>query len=352
MNRSTNSPSTIVIHQPRGGIWRVVTWVGWLGFFICLGLLIANFTLKDFSLLPNGGMREHFHSGNTNAKSKIAIVSVAGVIGDGHGFVKSQIDRIRKDKDVKAVVLRVNSPGGTVYGSDFIYHHLKKLRDERNLPFVVSMGGIATSGGYYVSMVVGNQEDSIYAEPTTTTGSIGVIMPHYDLSGLLKRFDVKNDAISSHPRKQMLSMTRAIPPEHREILQRHVDELFGRFKLIVQEGRPQFRADAAQLDTLATGEMFTAGQAVENGLVDKIGFIEDAIERAMELAKLDKDQSQVVNYSRQPTVVDMLGLIRSQPTKLDLTSALELSAPRAYYLSSSLPPLVQSPLRLPEELVD
>ncbi len=124
---------------------------------------------------------------------------------EGDGFVKRQIDRVRKDAQVKAVVVRIDSPGGTVTGSDYIYHHLKKLREDRSLPLVVSMGSIAASGGYYIAMAVGDQEKSIFAEPTTTTGSIGVIVPHYDLSGLMARYDVRDDSISSHPRKQILS---------------------------------------------------------------------------------------------------------------------------------------------------
>src|SRR5688500_19769660 len=107
---------------------------------------------------------------------------------EGDGFVKRQIDRIREDENVKAIVVRVDSPGGTVTGSDYIYHHLKKLRKEKNVPIVVSMGGMAASGGYYVSMAVGDEKDTIFAEPTCETGSIGVILPHYDLSGLMARY--------------------------------------------------------------------------------------------------------------------------------------------------------------------
>ena len=161
-----------------------------------------------------------------------------GVIMDGDGFVKQQIDRVRQDDMCKAVVVRVDSPGGTVTGSDYIYHHLKRLREERQIPLVVSMGSVAASGGYYVSMAVGDQERSIFAEPTTTTGSIGVIMPHYDISGLLKQFQIEDDSIASHPRKQLLSMTRPMSDEDREIIQDYIDDSFSRFKEIVKSGRP------------------------------------------------------------------------------------------------------------------
>ena len=104
------------------------------------------------------GIRERFHSGAEGGRDKVAVISVRGIILEGDGFVKRQIDRVRQDERVKAVVVRVDSPGGTVTGSDYIYHHLKKLREERNIPLVVSMGSIAASGGYYISMAVGDQE--------------------------------------------------------------------------------------------------------------------------------------------------------------------------------------------------
>ena len=204
------------------------------------------------------------------------------------------------------------------------------------------MGSIAASGGYYVSMAVGDQKKSIYAEPTTTTGSIGVIIPHYDVSGLMARYDVKDDSIASHPRKQMLAMTRPIPEEHRELLQAYVNESFDRFKEIVKQGRPMFRNDDSVLNELATGEIFTATKAKEAGLVDEIGFLEAAIDRAMELAHLDTSNTSVVRYLRPASLFDVAGLVMSKPQQPDLSALLELTSPRAYYLASSMPPLLAS----------
>ncbi|MCB9922517.1 MAG: signal peptide peptidase SppA [Planctomycetaceae bacterium] len=316
--------------------------LGWMAFGLCAIFLIGQLvTLSDY-FDTSGGITEKYHSGATFADSKVAIISITGVIMDGEGYAKSQIDRVREDESVKAVVVRVDSPGGTVTGSDYIFHHLNKLRQEKGIPLVVSMGSIAASGGYYVSMAVGDQEKSIYAEPTTTTGSIGVIIPHYDVSGLMARYDVKDDSIASHPRKQMLAMTRPIPEEHRELLQAYVDESFGRFKEIVKLGRPAFREDDAALDELATGEIFTATKAKEAGLVDEIGFLEAAIDRAMELARLDTSNTSVVKYLRPATLFDVSGLMMSRNQHPDLSALLELTSPRAYYLASSMPPLVAS----------
>ena len=261
---------------------------------------------------------------------------------EGDGFVKKQIDRVKKDKSVRAVVLRINSPGGTVTGSDYIHHHLVKLRNEKKIPIVASMGSMAASGGYYVTMAVGDQENSIYAEPTTTTGSIGVIIPHYDVTGLMEKYGIKNDSIASHPRKQMLSMTRELEPEDRKIIEEYLDETFQRFKEIVRSGRPALAENDARLTELATGEIFTATQAQRHGLVDTIGFVEDAVDRAIELANLDKNSVRVVRFAKPSSLFDLASTSSSGFSQLDPRTLLELTIPRAYYLMTSLPGRVQS----------
>lgn len=339
------APQHIIVHHKTGSLLgRLFAWAGWAGFLFC-GILIISMSVAMSDYFDTSeGITEKYHSGDEFSFSvdKVAIINVSGVIMDGQGYVKKQIDRVRKDDAVKAIVVRVDSPGGTVTGSDYIYHHLKELREELDIPLVVSMGSMATSGGYYVAMAVGDQEKAIYAEPTTTTGSIGVIIPHYDLSGLMDRFDVKDDSIASHPRKQMLSMTRPIPEEHREILQGHVNEMFDRFKDIVKEGRPKFKSDEPALVALATGEIFSANQAQKLGLVDEIGFLEEAISRAVELAGLDADMVRTVEYERPVSLFDFPGLAQARQPSLDLATLLDLSAPRAYYLATSLPTLITS----------
>ena len=336
------APTQVIIYQ-QGWFSRIAGWLGWTGFAICSMILIGQWvTLGDY-FDTTGGIEEKFVQGEDYADDKVAVLSIEGVIMEGDGFVKQQIDRIREDENVKAIVVRVDSPGGTVTGSDYIYHHLSKLRDEKGIPVVVSMGSIAASGGYYVSMVVGDQEGSIYAEPTTTTGSIGVIIPHYDLSGLMARFDVKDDSIATHERKQMLAMTRPIPEEHREIIKKHLDAMFTRFKSIIKEGRPKFEKDGEALDKLATGEVFTTDQAIEYGLVDKVGFVEDAIDRALELAKLDKSKTRVIKYKRPSELFDFYGVAQArQNAGFGLPQLLDLAAPRGWYLATSLPAIATS----------
>lgn len=333
-------PPHITIQTGSSLLQRVLCWLGWAGCLIFLMLFAGlSYSLREYFDTTHG-IQERYHSGTKHARDKIAVITVDGVILEGRGFVKHQIDRVRDDENVKAVVVRVNSPGGTITGSDYIHHHLAKLRQEKKVPMVVSMGGVAASGGYYLAMAVGDQPKSIYAEPTTTTGSIGVIVPHYDLSGLLTKFNVKDDSIVSHPRKQLLAMTRPVSDEDRKILQAYVNEAFGRFKDIVQGGRPVFRKAPQKLDELATGEIFTAQQAQNHGLIDEIGFIEDAIERALELAKLDKDQTRVVEYKPPPSLLDLPWIGEASAEQSALALLLELNTPRAYYLATTLPPLI------------
>lgn len=335
------APQPIIIqHNSSGSIlWRIAAAIGWLGLLFCIPIILVQAVSSANYYNTTEGVDEKFHSGSKTASDKIAVINVKGVIMEGEGYVRKQIDLVREDKNVKAVVVRVDSPGGTVTGSDYILHHLKKLKEERDIPLVVSMGSIATSGGYYVAMAVGEQEDSIFAEPTTTTGSIGVIIPHYDLSALMKDLKIEDDSIMSHPRKQMLSMTRDMPEEHREILQEYVTQAFTRFKEIVMDGRPEYKKHPEKLDELATGEIFTAGQALDSGLVDKIGFVEEAIERAAELAGIDAEKTRIVTF-KEPVALFDLGLAQGRALSWD--KMLELSAPKAYYLSSYLPPIVSS----------
>jgi len=291
---------------------------------------------------PPGGPQEKYHSLSKTAKKKIAVIRVSGTILEGDGFIKKQIDQVRQDDNVVGVVLRINSPGGTVTGSDYLYHYLGKLVEERKLPLVVSMGSMCASGGYYLAMAVGDQAEAIFAEPTTWTGSIGVVIPHYDLSGLLARYDVKDDSIASHKYKLMGSPTRLLSAkdraEERALLQTLVDKSFGRFKDIVRHGRPKFRNDNGALDNVATGQIFTAQQALELGLVDKIGFIERAIERVAKLAGQDPAKLRCVKYDKPPlSLGTLLGTSLGRPPKaagIDLRCLLQLTAPRAYYLWS------------------
>ena len=156
----------------------------------------------------------------------------------------------------------------------------------------------------------------------------------------------KDDSIASHERKQMLSMTRELAPEHRLLIQEYIDESFLRFKQIVKQGRPVFRdgtediTDKATGTDLATGEMFSAQKAKKYQLVDEIGFLDEALDRAATLANLEPASVRIVQYQKPVSLLNITGLAQQQANGNRLQTLLELSAPRAYYLTTSLPALI------------
>lgn len=335
-------PITRVILE-QGGLWgRWGTRIAWsiAGLSLLAALASAGANAQYFQ--RDAKVVEKYHSLSRVAIGKVAIVDVSGAIMGGQGFTRSQLDRIEEDESVKAIVLRVDSPGGTVSGSDEIHYRLATLAKKRDLPVVVSMGGIAASGGYYIAMANGGRENVIFAEPATLTGSIGVIIPHFDLSKLMKKLDVEDDSIASGPLKEMLSPTKQRTPElaarERKILQSLVDEMFGRFKEIVKQGRPKLDDD--ELATVATGQIFTAKQALAAGLIDTIGFLEDAVARAVELAGLTESTARAVKYSRPRGLLDEVLGSSSPGARLTLESFAEWTTPRAWYLCSWWPALL------------
>lgn len=341
VDEHAKGPIRVVIEQPRSSLLaRGARWAFTIVFVIfLLGSLRSYFDDGDSSEIL-----ERWHSLSRLATDKVAIITVEGAILGEEGFAKKQIDHVREDDHVKAVVLRVDSPGGTVTGSDYLYHHLQKLTREKKIPLVVSMGSMAASGGYYIAMAVGDKENTIFAEPTTWTGSIGVIIPHYDLSGLLEKFNVQDDSIASNPLKMMGSPTRRfaepLKAEEQKILQSLVDSSFEGFKEIVLASRSALRSDKAMQDVVFTGRIFTARQAQENHLVDQLGFVEDAIDRAIELASLQKDEVRVVKYTHPVGLLEQMLLgPQSKARKLDMASVLELTAPKAFYMSTWMPGL-------------
>lgn len=345
----TLPPPPIVLQQ-KGGLFGRFGKFLWIALALSILLNISQRVAYQDYFAPTEKIQEKYFARAKHARDKVAVIRVEGAILKGDGFVKHQIDQVRKDPHVKAVVLRINSPGGTVTASDYLYHHLKEMLRERELPAVVSMGGLCASGGYYVAMAVGQEKDCLFAEPTTWTGSIGVIIPHYDVSELLAHWHVKDDSIASGPLKQLGSPTRALTDadkaREQKILQAMVDETFARFKKVVLGGRPALDGNAKTFEKVTTGQVFTANQALRYGLVDRIGFLEDAIDRAIAMGKLDKDKVRVVKYTRQvPGVLEMLIGTQSRASVwpgMELGRLLDLASPRPYYLCTWLPALLSS----------
>ena len=212
---------------------------------------------------------------------RIAVIKLEGVILDPEPIAR-RIESCREDSSIKGLVLRVDSPGGAVGASQEIYRALERFKTSGK-PLVVSMGNVAASGGYYVSLPA----DFIYANEGTITGSIGVIIQHMDYKNLLDRVGVKTTAIKTGKFKDSLSPFRELTPEEKEYLQSTVQDAYQQFIDSILKYRGK-KIEKEKLLSVADGRVFTGRKAKELGLVDEIGNLQDAIERAKTMAKVPK----------------------------------------------------------------
>lgn len=222
---------------------------------------------------------------------KIAVIHLDGVIVGGRGqsglFGESggtdqlirQLHQARDDDEVRAVVLRINSPGGSAPAAQEVGEELIKLRDSGKI-VVTSMGDMAASGGYWLAAC----SDRIYANPTTLTGSIGVYIPYANWEELFKKVGIQQEKIKSGPHKDILSPDRPMTAEERQMVQQMVDDIYGQFIQVVAEGRSMTPERVRQL---ADGRVYTGSQAKELGLVDELGNLYDAIDGAAAMAGLE-----------------------------------------------------------------
>jgi len=205
--------------------------------------------------------------------------------------VREALRKAERDDDIRGVIVRVNSPGGTVTASDIIHHEIRTYRERGKVPVTACIMGIGASGGYYVAVAA----DRIYAHPTSVVGSIGVLAVKLNVAGLLSKIGVSEQTVKSGDKKDMMSPFRDVSPEERRILQSIIDGMQGRFLDAVRTGRGD-RLDRKELASLADGRVFTAEQALAAKLVDRIGYLDDAI-GAMK-KDLGLEQARIVTYDR------------------------------------------------------
>lgn len=229
-------------------------------------------------------------SGETNdlGRPGVAVVNVEGVILDSSVYLES-LRLIRRNDSVKAVVVRINSPGGAVAASQEIYEEVGRLGER--LPVVASMGNVAASGGYYVACAA----DAIYANPGTVTGSIGVIAQFANYGQLLEWARIDVEVVKSGKMKDVGSPLRGMSEEERAYLQGLMDEVHGQFKGAVAESR---KIDRAKVESFSDGRIVTGAAARELGLVDETGTLETAVAEARRLAGLE-DDAPVVEYPKR-----------------------------------------------------
>lgn len=259
---------------------------------------IKSISLADYAKLKN--------TAELKAKNKVAVIYAEGNIVDGSGkqqvagdrFAKI-ISKVRKDSTVKAVVLRVNSPGGSVLASEKIKTELDLLRQDK--PLIASYGDYAASGGYWISANC----DKIYANETTLTGSIGVFSMIPDLSGTIKnKLHITITPVNSNRHADMYNGTRALDKAETAYMQASVENIYDKFVALVAAGRDM---TVPEVDNIAQGRVWSGTDALENGLVDEIGTIEDAISyAAIAVSESGLDDVQIVEYPKPMTTLDII----------------------------------------------
>jgi protease IV len=233
---------------------------------------------------------------------KIAIIDVDGTMvnerqdsllrtGDNPVSVFiEKLDKAAADSDVKAVVLRINSPGGTVVATDIMYHSLQEFKNKTGKPVVVCIMDMGCSGAYYLACAA----DGIMAQPSSVVGNIGTIFQTFSVSGTLDKIGIKTSTIKSGELKDIASPLHELNQKEKDVLQGIIGEMFKQFVTAVHEGRKNISEQ--KLTDLTDGRVFTGQQALSNGLIDKVGYMSDAIEWAKEMASVEK--ASVVIYHR------------------------------------------------------
>jgi len=233
---------------------------------------------------------------------RIALIRVEGLITDSKD-VTEELKEYVKNPSIKAIVLRVDSPGGAVGPAQEIYEEVKKAVAKKKV--LVSMGTVAASGGYYIA----SPATRIIANPGTLTGSIGVIMEIPNISGLMDKLGIKTEVVKSGRHKDIASIFRGIGKEDRDILQGVLDNVHMQFIKAVSEGRNMPRSD---VERIADGRVFTGEQALKVGLVDELGNLEDTVQDAAKLSGI-KGEPVMVSKKERFSIID---LIRGVPKEL------------------------------------
>ena len=275
------------------------------GLLLALGLAVLQTACISIDLLGDAADAPLEESVVAGAKGpKILLVEVDGMISNAEAAasffglpsdsmvarVHEVLDRARGDSAVAGILLRVDSPGGTATASDQIYTEIDRFKRERGIPVVAQLLGTAASGGYYVAMAA----DAVQAHPTTVVGSIGVIFSSLNFAGLMDKLGIADQTITGGEFKDIGSPFRPLTDVERAQLQSIVDDLHGRFKEVVERGRPDLTPE--QVDALANGRIYSARQARENGLVDSIGTLREAVRMLAD--RIGAPSVRVVAYHR------------------------------------------------------
>jgi protease-4 len=312
----------------RGSFWKIF-WGIFTGFSVLVNIILVLLLISMVAVaITKGGVgliEKQVRKGD--AESKIAVINIRGVIDD-ENFVKfeKQIKTAQKDKAVKGLIIRINSPGGSVSASDRIYHEIRKYRSDTNKPAVAFMQQLAASGGYYAAAGC----EQIVAEPTAITGSIGVISGYAVVQGLLEeKLGITPVIVKAGEKKDWPSSFRPASPEQKEYLQeRLVQPAYQRFVEIIDDSREQLTAE--EVKKIADGSIYQAQQALELKLIDDVGYMDKAIETAEKSAGIEN--AKVVEYEQPFSLKQALSPSFGGAFNIDSSKIFELATPKIMYL--------------------
>ena len=265
-------------------------------------------------------------------EEKILVVQVKGIIWDERkeGFILSgpsmlqeivsHLRKAEKDSDIKALILKIDSPGGTVTASDIIYNELIRFKEKTGIKIVAVMMDLAASGGYYISLPA----DYIVAHPTTVTGSVGVLFPRWQAYGLMEKIGVRRDVSKSGKYKDMGSPFREPTEEEIKIFQGLIDGLNNRFIALVKKHR---RLTPEAVEEVSTARVFLADDALQVGLIDEVGYLADAIEQSKAMANLSQE-ARIITYRRVEQPDDNMYNTATTQLSTRPLSLIDLGLPR------------------------
>jgi len=262
--------------------------------------------------------------GTLGGRGDLAVVTVKGPIFESKEIV-DQLDRVEKNDDIKGLILRIDSPGGAVGPSQEIYEAVKRLKKTKKV--IATLGGVAASGGYYIAVAA----DKIVANPGTITGSIGVLMDYTNIEDLLGYLKIHAELITAGKLKDVGSPLRPLTPEDRAFLQSILDNMHQQFKTAVKEGRG---FDQAKIDQIADGRIYTGQQALQIGLIDRLGNQQVAVDVAKEILELKDDPKLLYPKKKKMNILDLLldGDLENRALKLFYS----LREGRALYLTKGI----------------
>ncbi|MFA6290371.1 MAG: signal peptide peptidase SppA [Victivallales bacterium] len=293
-----------------------------VGFYAAESAFTGMTDVSPFETKKNKFVEE-LVEGNHFASNKVAVIDIKGVIMNADGgfyqianskTICDQLDQARDDSKVKAVILRLDTPGGEVTAADIIHHKVMQLKDE-NIKVVACMESVAASGGYYIAVA----SDYIIAHRLTTTGSIGVIIETFNYQSLFNKIGLQAEVYKSGEMKDMLNGARPRTEAEKLLVQNIITEVYDEFVNIVAEGRKSKNITAEQIKTtqIGDGRIFSGKKALELGLVDGVGFFEDAIDKAVDLAKISNNY-KVVSYKKVFSFSDFFMSMKGPENKIKI----------------------------------